>query len=449
MPAPRKYTDKQKIAYYKKKAAAKGRGAYSISRRPSHARAAMGAARGRGKYEDTRWKLASGLGSIAGGVVGSAFGPVGTALGASLGGLAGGAIFGSGKYNLKNNSLFSEGVDPPSMHQVNSAVRIRHREYVCDIVSSSSANTFNNQSFPIQPGLFQSYPWLSALAQQYEEQKPLGIIYEFKTLSATAIASGTNSTMGGVIMATDYNSINAAFVNKQQMDNTEYTTSAPVWQSFYHPVECDPRTNPISTLYVRSGAVPSNSDQRLYDLGLFQIASFGVQGTSVVLGELWVTYEWEFRKPISTSALGQDVLSDHIDITAGVDGAHPLGTANSLKSGSSIGGTISGQSYLFPPVYQEGTFLVLYQATGTANTVTSPIITLTNATQLQMWGNDTSQAAAAPQNGVSTSSQYVLAFVVNITGSNAKIAFGVAGSLPNSISHADLVITQWDQNIST
>lgn len=429
---------KKHRVYPKKKNVVRGKGAYGVSR----ARALYG----RGGYYDSNF--VKGMNKY---VPKGTFSSIGKAVGGPLGGLAGhalSALAGFGAYKIKSNSvMLDEGVSPPSMHSTNSAMRVRHREYVCDIVSSSSANTFTNLSFPIQPGLPTAYPWLSAIASQYQEHKPLGIVYEFKTLSATAISSATNTTMGGIIMATDYNAINAAFVNKQQMDNTEYTTSGPVWQSFFHPIECDPRTNPISSLYVRPGAAPSGSDLRLYDLGLFQIASFGVQGTSVVLGELWVTYEWQFDKPISTSALGQDVLSDHFQLTS-VTNAAPLGaTQTSPVAGSSIGGSHTGTVYSFPAVFQEGTYMVNYHVVGTAAAVTHPAITLANCSFVKLWDADTNNFQQAPQNG-GTASVAMLSFVVSLTAQSATITFG-AGTLPSSATSADLFITQIDSNIVT
>ena len=54
----------------------------------------------------------------------------------------------------------------------------------------------------------------------------------------------------------------------------------------------------LGDLYVRPTLnVPSGSDRRLYDFGNFQIATIGLQGTSVNVGELWVTYEIELFKP--------------------------------------------------------------------------------------------------------------------------------------------------------
>ena len=234
------------------------------------------------------------------------------------------------------------------MHQGNSSLKVRHREYIMDIVSGP-ANTFNNQTFSIQPGLNTVFPWLAPIAAQYEQWRPLGIVFEFKTLYADAIASSAaNSSLGGVIMATDYNAINPAFPNKQAMDNTEYTTSCKPSVSFYHPIECAPRDVANPLYYIRSGAVPQGSDARLYDLGTLNVATFGIASANVVVGELWATYEIELLKPISTSAAGFNVLSDHWQLVGAGSGSPPslLGAQGTqvLTKGSSLGTTISVNS---------------------------------------------------------------------------------------------------------
>lgn len=460
----RTYTDAEKAAYYKKKANAlarkkggtssygrpiSGRGAYRASRSRNYA-----AIRGRGAYKKrtSGAPLSTAAGGAIGGALGSMFGPAGTAAGTALGAWGGnrlGTIMGWGDYGLRRNSVMSkisEGNDPARMHTSKSELIVSHREYITDIISAPTANTFNLQAFPINPGLITSFPWLSAIATQFEEYELLGMVFEFKTLSADAIANTTNTALGYIVMATDYNSINPNFVNKQQMENTEYTTSCKPSLSMYHPIECDPGLNPLSKLYVRAGAVPANSDQRMYDLGVFQIAT-SCPGTNVVLGELWCTYEVGLKKPISTSALGQDVLTDHYKLGA-VGAAHPIGQTSILQANSSIGGTINtaGTQYSFPSVYQEGVYLFALQVTFTAGVaITQPAVTVTNGTLLQMWANDNSSVVGVP-NGT-TSAALIMNFIVNITGLGCVVNFGTAGVF-GTFSTGDLMVTQFDSNIA-
>lgn len=440
----------QRIASLSKLIPIEGEGAYYNGRAVSRAyaqRTLMGSGGYYdGKFVKTMRKIVpkGGL-SAAGAAIGSKYG-LGS-VGGALGGLAS-KILGFGSYTVKRNSMIDEGQSPANMHSNNSKMVVRHREYITDIISGAS-NTYKNQSFPIQVGLTSSYPWLAPIAQQYEQYKILGMVYEFKTLSADAIASSqANMSIGGVIMATDYNSINPPFVSKQQMENNQYTTSAKASMSFYHAVECDPNDNPLPMLYVRAGAAPQGSDLRMYDLGNFQVASFGIAAANVVLGELWCSYEIELSKPVSTNAIGQDVLTDHYVLT-GVNSSQPLGGgAATLVEGSSIGGTkTSSTVYTFPPTFQEGTYQVTYACTGgTSAVIAAPPLGVVNCTIVPSQFTNNTADRFQSTNGVS-SLVYFLTFIVRITGLNASFSVGSGGTLPGTISSADLWITQVDSNL--
>jgi hypothetical protein len=423
----------------------RGKGAYYQGRSVSRSYAAYarrGPMKGRGGYYNSRpvkflnkYVPKNTFSSVGASVAG----PLGAAMGSGLS-----KLLGFGAYRVDKNSMISEGESPARMHSNSSSLRVRHREYITDIISAVGANAFLNQTFSINPGLAINFPWLSAIAAQYQEYKPLGIVYEFKSLSADAIASGTNTTLGYVILATDYNSINAPFPNKQAMDNAEYTTSCKPSENVYHPIECNMKANPLNILYVRNGAAPAGTDLRMYDLGQFQIATGGVQGSSVVLGELWVTYEFEFSKPISTSALGQDVLSDHFQLGT-VGNSSVLGTTSVLEPNSSIGGAIntSGTVYSFNPLVQEGTFLIVYNVVGTSTACTSPAITFTNCKYVKMWNAD---AANSIGSSGTTCTNLTVCFVVQVTGMNASVNFG-SGILPVPVTSGDFFVTQWDSQV--
>lgn len=417
-----------------------GQGAYrqSVPRAPSMMK-------GRGGYYDSGFVKT--MKSI---IPKGTFREGGRLVGGPLGAFAGSAlskIVGFGSYSVRANTLVNEGESPARMHSNSANTRVCHREYIGDVVSSSSANTFLLQSYDINPGIVQTFPWFSAIAQQFQEWVPLGMVFEFKTLSADAIASSTNNTLGGIIMATNYNSAAPNFANKQAMDNTEYTTSYKPSESFYHAIECAPHANVLNELYVRSGSVPSGQDQKTYDLGNFQIASFGIQGTSVVLGELWCSYDIELRKPISTAAQGLDVLTDHYRL-GGVADISNFGTSSVLQAGSSLGGTIStsGTTYLFPPFIQEGMYMIYYAVQGSAGSVVAPTWTLTNCVEVSIFLTDTSGQLNIPT-GVSTT-LFCICAVISITGANARIVTS-GSTLPPTITKGDLFVTQFNSGVIT
>lgn len=239
-------------------------------------------------------------GAANGGTIGSLIPGIGTVAGAGLGGLMG-AITGLGKYEVRENSLMGlgnqAGIDgsmgPPIVSNSRNGVRIKHREYIKDIVSSTA---FSLENFFLNPGLHATFPWLSRIAQNFEQYKFHGIIFEFRSTSADALDS-TNTALGTVIQGTDYNPAMANFSNKQQMENNEWSVSTKPSNSCIHPIECSAKESQVKLWFVRTGPIPVGSDQRLYDLANYQIATSGSQAQATI-GELWCSYDCEFFKPV-------------------------------------------------------------------------------------------------------------------------------------------------------
>jgi len=283
------------------------------------------------------------IGSTLGGLAGTALGTMlgnpamGASLGSGLGGMGGklfGSITGLGDYEIQQNSLIQ---DPPPMYNKvvakNGGIVVHHREYLGDIITSPTPNTFTIQSFPINPGQSQSFPWLSQVAQNYEQWTPEGIVFEFRSMSADALNS-VNTALGTVIMATNYNSGNPLFASKSEMENYEFGQSCKPSCSAMHLVECARNQTVLSDLYVRPAAVPVNSNVQFFDLGLFQIATSGFQGVSVNVGELWITYEVLLMKPKLYASLGNGIQTYSAYWATPVGGSAPT-NVNPLQS---IGG---------------------------------------------------------------------------------------------------------------
>lgn len=256
--------------------------------------------------------------AATGSAIGSTFGPIGSA----LGGLAGGLIShltGFGAYHINSNTLLS-GQTVPTFMNNGDGVKVCHREYIADVVSNSSNGVFNLVNYNVNPGLASTFPWLSTIARNFEEYEFKGLVFEYRTTSGAVTSS---QALGAVIMATNYDVVDPNFTTKQAMEAYEYSVSGVPSANLLHPVECAPGSRPLNTLYVRNTGVTTGG-QQLYDFGNFQIATQGVPGSSVNLGELWVSYDVEFRKP----KLGLIVQTAHLVESAPgtATAAHPLGT---------------------------------------------------------------------------------------------------------------------------
>jgi len=244
--------------------------------------------RGHGSYDVDGF--APGLSGSLGSSIGSYFGG---ATGGRIGKMAGdwfGKLIGAGAYQVKRNSLMSQG--PPVFGS--SDIRIRHRESL-GVISTSSGAFVNELQFDLNPGLPASFPWLSRIAANFEQYDFAGLVFEFKTTSATAIGS-TNTALGSIFMSTQYNVLNPVFANETEMKAYEFTVETEPCISALHPVECAPSTAVLDRHYIRTGPTPPDSDPRMYDMGRFEVATIGAQAASVA-GDLWVSYDVILQKP--------------------------------------------------------------------------------------------------------------------------------------------------------
>jgi len=200
-------------------------------------------------------------------------------------------ITGFGEYTIQSNTLMNKGGSPPQFITRGGVVELSHREYIGDVTSSTG---FVLTSYPINPGVNSTFPFVSQLAKNFEEYQMKGLVFEFVSTSASAVAS-TNTALGVVVAATSYNPALPSFPDKRTMESTMFVDSVSPSKSMLHPVECDPTRNQFRTLKVRT-ATDFVTDLDLYDMGNFQIATSGMQAASVI-GELWVTYHLCLSKP--------------------------------------------------------------------------------------------------------------------------------------------------------
>jgi len=430
-----KYTEAERKAWGAKMQAAKaakraereraitGRGAYrktGVKKASSKPKRAV-AYKGRGAYvRDDKDPYGKQLGGLAG---------------SYLGELAGGALqsligsfTGLGAYNVKKNVLLTQ--DPPPIINIDKrgGVVIRHREYLGDI-TTGTGGAFKLQAFPLNPGQEGTFPWLSQVAANYEEYSLEGCIFEFRSMSADALNS-TNTALGTVIMATNYNAGNPNFTNKIEMENYEFGCSGRPSENLMHPIECDPRQTAVSDcLYVRPDLVPAGQAVQLFDWGNFQIATIGFQASGVNIGELWITYQVSLLKPKMFTSLGKYNDWFRVTITTGMGNSTPLGTLGtwgsvgnstlSITQNSAIQFQINGN--FFPQMYY-----IKYIANGGAAAVVAPTITLTNATAVTFGTTE-----QYPPSGTS-SGGLTFDFMILTAGNGAipLVSFGTSGTLP-------------------
>lgn len=213
-------------------------------------------------------------------------------------------IRGHGDYVLSGNAIGGAGGTtlagevPKFTATKEGTVRVTHKEYLGEV--RTLGNTFaNHKVLPLNPGLDTTFPWLSSIAANFEEYEFSGLTFAFVSESADALSS-TNTALGSVMMATQYNANLPPLQSKESMLAYEFSNTGRPSSSMVHMVECARRRTVLPEMYVRSGPVTQTAgapqDYRLYDWGTFQIATQGQQAACVI-GELWVTYDVELRKP--------------------------------------------------------------------------------------------------------------------------------------------------------
>lgn len=327
---------------------------------------------------------------------------------------------GYGAYKINSNVLYS-GATVPYIRNASIAANanvISHKEFLGDIVTSATPGAFNIQAFEINPAQAQLFEWLSQIAMNYEQYVMEGMLFCFKSMSADALSS-TNTALGTVIMATQYNPYNPAFTSKAEMEAYEFSTSFKPSESHIHPIECSPLQTPVSELYIRRGAVPSGADQRLYDLGTFYIATTGFQGASVNIGELWVTYQVALLKPKLYQALGYGDDNCYFNLGGPIN-TQPFGSSiNSLYNNAEAVLTSSPQPTVTLPTYPHPTrYMVRYIASTTTAAAATPSVSisgLTNITQIVA-------SQVTPATGTSCQ-RFVTAWLLQTTGNSQPATF--------------------------
>jgi len=214
------------------------------------------------------------------------------------------------------------------------SIVISNREYVGDMYGPPTTGTFNLTSFPLNPGLEQTFPWLSQLAANYEEYEFIQLVFEFK--SSIQDVNSSNGQVGTIIAATNYNASQPVFTDKPSMAAYYGSQSSKTTDDLIHGVECDPsKLSGAVGQYVRVNPVLVGESLKEYDHGLFQLATHNIPTAMLngTLGELYVTYKVLLRKPKFLTGRGL-AITRCLYVSGGSEStAYPLGTTALLLKG--------------------------------------------------------------------------------------------------------------------
>ena len=204
------------------------------------------------------------------------------------------------------------------------AVVVSHREFIQNVEGTSA---FTVQSFAMNPGLVNTFPWLSQVAPLFEQ-------YKFESLKFDYQAAQSSTKIGTVMMTTDYDAADLPPLDKRQAMNFMGATRGQPWFSFSHV--CDKGAMAAyKKRFVRTTTLPANQDVKTFDSGVTYLCTEGQDNTDRI-GELYVDYSVRFWTPalnVANSLIGGRVI-----------GGGTLTAANLLGDAATLDGSAQGIS---------------------------------------------------------------------------------------------------------
>lgn len=286
-------------------------------------------------------------------------------------------FLGSGDYETNDAPVCNSLINPTSkfattefVNQGRRGVRVTESEFIGDIKSGTlvgGSTVFHNQTFSLNPSNTTTFPWLSTIANSFDQYEPVGVIFRFKSTSSEF--NGSSQALGAVILAADYDVNDPPYASKQEMENSDYAISCKSSRSMAMGIECDPKER--LTRVLLTGDPDPGSATNFYDFCNVQIASQGMSVADVTLGELWVDYEFVFYKkqqpPLSLippTLFSGATFSASENLASGDDLA--FGMVNQSQGDLDIG--FDGVNFSFGPLVPVGTrFLAVLLYKNTTN----------------------------------------------------------------------------------
>lgn len=268
---------------------------------------------------------------------------------------------------------------------MNGVVVVSHREYLGEI---SGSTTFNAVSYPINPGLGSSFPWLGGIANSYEKYRIRSMQFEFINVAAT-------SERGRITLAVDYDVLDLVPTNKVDLFQIAGASEGPIWE----PLKLSVKSSPL--LFTRNGNL-TDVDLKTYDAGRF-IAAVSNAADTTIKGELFVSYEIELHIPQPAKCPGSFVQGT----IASWSGLTPF--AGTVVTGPLSGFSITSDAYL--TFARPGVYIITNYVSGTGS-VGALTVTTSGATEVTYGTN----------NG--GTSNYVSVLTTTVPGATLRAQYG-------------------------
>jgi hypothetical protein len=231
---------------------------------------------------------------------------------------------------------------PPVIQASRDSCRVVHREFIGNITGTTAFGL--SQSLACNPGIASTFPWLSVMAQAWEE-------YKFHKLRFCYLTRTGSNTPGSVIMSPDYDASDSPPGTEQIMSTYDETVEDAPWKDICCVLKPQLMNGSAKRHFVRSAPTSQNQDVKLYDVANFFVGT--VDGTAVSWGKLWVEYDVEFYIPqLPPTGLTQVSIAQGTAGTAANVISAGLSVTGNLISGIvgnvvSVQNLIPGQEYFF------------------------------------------------------------------------------------------------------
>ena len=188
----------------------------------------------------------------------------------------------------------------PRIDTLKGSVRIKHRELIASV--TGSANFIVANSFPLNPGMPTSFPWLASQAQAWER-------YRFNSLRFLYYTRTGTGTSGSVMLAPEYDPADQPPVSEQVAATYEDVREDVPWKD----IVCDLNPSSLHALgpskFIRTGILPQNLDIKTYDSGNLHLCV--TDGNPVPWGKLWVEYDVTLMTPQLNPLGGAGLAAQH------------------------------------------------------------------------------------------------------------------------------------------
>jgi hypothetical protein len=383
------------------------------------------------------------------------FGDKGRIVGEGVGSVL--RAFGLGDYEVKKNTLLNPGQlelkGSQSVPRITNSpggevVRVRKEEYIGDLYTGTGSPTaFTLDTFDLNPANPALFPWLSVIANNFEEYEFKGLIVTLKTMASDVSTAQSLGTMFG---ATQYDIDDPPFTNKQELLNYYFANSVKISDTVLIPVECDRKQNVLQHLYVPTGnIIPDGADSKFYNLGILSLGTYGCPGANSPVAEVWISYEVDFYKPKLAlgGELGLGLYSAVWTSTTPTLSAPFTGAV--ANSGNNFPGSIGTSSISLPEWMEEGLFQITYRlranTTGAITGFSSPVYT--NCVGYN-WSSG-SDVLAAPDTGTTTRTA-MCSIVVSITGEGASVVVPLLTAWTGvTLQLMDVTVSQLNGNLAS